>query len=102
MPTKTPLPAKHLPQRTCVGCGTVTIKRALIRVVRTQEGRVEPDPTGKKAGRGAYLCPNPQCWETAVSGGRLERSLKAHLSPEDIEGLRSFSHDLSPPMGEAG
>ncbi len=102
MPTKTPLRPKHLPRRTCVGCGTVTVKRALIRIVRTPQGRVQPDATGKKAGRGAYLCPNPQCWEKAVSGGRLERSLKAHLSPEDIEGLRSFSHELSPPMGEAG
>ena len=103
MPTKTPLPPKHLPRRTCVGCGAVTVKRALIRIVRTPEGRVLPDPTGKKAGRGAYLCADQKCWEQAVKRGRLERSLKAHLSVEDIEGLRSFSHDLGPPpTGEAG
>lgn len=101
MPTKTPLRPKHLPRRTCVGCGTVDVKRALIRVVRTPEGGVLADPTGKKAGRGAYLCPNPQCWDRAIKKGALERSLKTRLSPTDIDSLRSYSQDLKAPIGEA-
>ena len=51
-----PLRQRHIPQRTCVGCRTTTAKRQFVRIVRTAAGRVEVDLTGKKAGRGAYLC----------------------------------------------
>jgi len=54
------------------------------------------DPTGKAAGRGAYLCPKQECWEMAVKRGRLERSLRTKLSAADVEGLRSFWRDLTP------
>ena len=102
MPTKTLPRPKHMPRRSCVGCGTVTAKRALIRVVHTPQGQVLPDPTGKKPGRGAYLCPSPQCWDQAVKRGRLGRSLKVKLSPEDVDSLRSFACDLTLPVGETG
>lgn len=101
MPAKTPLRPKHVPRRTCVGCGIIAAKRSLIRVVRTAQGEVLPDPTGKKPGRGAYLCANPQCWEQAVKKGRLERSLKARLSLRDVDSLRSFAASLNLSTGEA-
>lgn len=101
MPAKTPLRPKHVPRRTCIGCGAGATKRTLIRLVRTPQGEVQQDPSGKKPGRGAYLCPNPQCWEQALKKGRLERSLKARLSPEDLDSLRSFAHSLVS-VGEAG
>src|SRR3989304_599970 len=102
MPTKTLPRPKHVPRRTCVGCGTVTAKRALIRVVRAAQGQVQADPTGKKPGRGPYLCANPRCWDQALKGGRLERSLKAKLSPQDVDSLRSFARNLIFPEGEVG
>ncbi len=74
---------KHVPQRTCVSCGSTTAKRELIRLVRTPSGAVEPDPTGKGAGRGAYLCHSLQCWEQAVNKGRLENALRTRL-PNDV------------------
>ena len=97
MPAKTPVRPKHLPRRTCVGCGSVATKRAFIRIVRTPEGDVVADPTGKKAGRGAYLCANQQCWELAIKRGRLERSLRTKLSAADIDSIRSFCNNLTPP-----
>lgn len=78
---------KHLPQRTCVGCGQVQPKRQMVRVVHTLENRVEVDPTGKRNGRGAYLCKNPACWEKALQRSALSRALKTEISPEDREEL---------------
>ena len=94
MPAKTPVRPKHIPRRTCVGCGAIAAKRDLVRVVRTPDGEVLPDPTGKRAGRGAYLCTNQECWELAAKRGKLERSLHTKLSPADVESLRSFWRDL--------
>ena len=56
---------KHVPQRTCIGCREIRPKRELIRVVRTESG-VEIDPTGKKSGRGTYLCKTKSCWDAAL------------------------------------
>ncbi len=88
---------KHIPQRTCIACRTVRGKRELLRVVRTAENRVEADPTGKQAGRGAYLCRARECWETVVSApGRLENALKLEMPirPEDLARLREFAATL--------
>ncbi len=82
---------RPVPQRTCVGCNTATNKRELVRVVRTPEGSVVADPSGKKAGRGAYVHQSPECWETALKKGRLERSLKTKLTPDDLRALRDFA-----------
>jgi predicted RNA-binding protein YlxR (DUF448 family) len=81
----------HVPQRTCVGCRQVRPKREMIRVVRTPDGGVQVDTTGKRAGRGAYLCPQQTCWEAALAGGRLSHALKTHLTPSERETLLAFS-----------
>lgn len=73
---------KHGPQRTCVACRQVKDKRCLVRLVRTADGTVEVDPTGSRAGRGAYLCDIAQCWETGIQRGGLERTLRTSLSAE--------------------
>lgn len=73
---------KHIPVRTCVACGQKEGKRALMRVVRTPSGQVEVDPTGKRPGRGAYVCPRPSCWELALKKGRLDRALRCTIPAE--------------------
>jgi len=80
---------RHVPQRTCVSCGSTTAKRELVRLVRTSTG-VEPDPTGKRPGRGAYLCHNHDCWESAVRKSRLEHALRTKLTLADREALLSY------------
>ena len=87
---------KHVPQRTCVACRSITAKRDLIRLVRRPEGQVEVDTTGKGPGRGAYLCRNPGCWELALKKSRLEAALKANLTPEDRTSLLQHSRTLAP------
>lgn len=83
---------KHVPQRTCVGCHTVMAKRGLIRVVRTPEG-ARVDPTGKLAGRGAYLHDSRRCWERGLKGA-LAGALKIELTAEDREHLAAFAATL--------
>jgi uncharacterized protein len=83
---------KHVPQRTCVGCRQTLAKRSLIRVVRTNEG-VHVDPTGKVAGRGAYLHDRRSCWERGLKGS-LAHALKTELSAQDRDNLRVFSASL--------
>lgn len=75
---------KKIPQRMCVGCGQMRAKKELIRIVRTPEGVIELDtsPSGKRPGRGAYLCRNPECLAKAVKGKRLERALEQPVSDE--------------------
>lgn len=82
---------KHVPQRTCVVCRETGAKRSLTRIVRVGEGVVEVDPTGRKNGRGAYLCDKRTCWERAVSTPILARALKTTLSQESIEHLKEFA-----------
>lgn len=72
---------RKVPLRVCIGCQEQKSKKELVRIVRTPEGSIELDPTGKKAGRGTYICPKPQCLEAAVKGRRIERSLKQPVSP---------------------
>ena len=96
-------PQKPVPQRTCVACRQVRPKRALLRLVRLAEGRVEVDAGGRKAGRGAYLCSSRQCWEAGIKAGRLEHSLKTTLSPQNRDELIDFGRSLpeESPIGEA-
>ena len=81
------------PQRTCIACRSTTEKRELIRVVRSPDG-VEIDLTGKKAGRGAYICRAPDCWEAALKKGRLDAALKTKVSPADRKRLEEFAAGL--------
>ena len=84
---------KHVPQRTCVGCRTVLGKRQLVRLVRTEQG-VLIDPTGKRAGRGAYLHDRRSCWNAGL-GGSLARALKIDLTTADRERLQAFADTLA-------
>jgi len=86
--TKKPVRKKHVPQRTCVGCREVLPKRSLIRIVRLPEA-VRVDPTGKMAGRGAYLHDQRSCWEIGLKGA-LARALKTELTDKDREELLSY------------
>ena len=70
---------KHIPQRMCISCRERSAKRTLFRIVRTPEGSVEIDATGKMNGRGAYLCDDPACWRRALSSNALARALKIEL-----------------------
>ena len=79
---------KKIPMRMCVGCREMKPKRELIRVVRSPEGEVSMDATGKKPGRGAYLCRNPQCLEKAIRNKGLERSLKVKIPQEVYDTLK--------------
>jgi predicted RNA-binding protein YlxR (DUF448 family) len=79
---------KKIPERTCVGCGTARPKRELYRIVRTPEGAVEFDKTGRKPGRGVYICPSRECLESAVRTHRLERSLETQIPQEVFDKLR--------------
>ena len=78
---------KHVPQRTCVVCREKTDKRALTRVVSTENG-VQMDLSGKMDGRGAYLCENPFCWERAVTTDVLAKALRVTLTDEDRKRLQ--------------
>ncbi len=89
-----PKPRRHIPQRTCVGCGQVQGKREMVRVVRTPEGRVEVDLTGKRNGRGAYLHKARSCWDVAITGGRLAHALKVVLLDPDRQALEAFAGSL--------
>jgi hypothetical protein len=85
---------KHVPQRTCVACRTSRPKRELVRVVRTPEGNVVVDETGKRNGRGAYLCPKRACWETALSRGLLNRALRTNVTEDAMARLAEYAADL--------
>jgi predicted RNA-binding protein YlxR (DUF448 family) len=96
-----PLRPKHVPERTCVACRSLhpeqakQPKRDLVRVVRSPQGGVSVDPTGKKAGRGAYVCANPTCWELALAKGALDRALHVSLSAEDRAALQAYAATLA-------
>jgi predicted RNA-binding protein YlxR (DUF448 family) len=79
---------KKPPLRTCLGCGREADKRELMRFVRTSDGDVHVDPSGKLNGRGGYVCTNSQCFEAAVRKKRFAAALHANLREEDIERLR--------------
>lgn len=76
---------KKIPMRQCIGCGEMRPKRDLIRVVKSKEGDIALDFTGKKAGRGAYLCRSAECLALARKNRRLERSFSCRVEPEVYE-----------------
>ena len=79
---------KKIPQRQCMGCRERKAKRELIRVVRTPEGSVNQDFGGKMNGRGAYLCPNPECLKKAIRSKSLDRSLEVEIPQEVYDRLQ--------------
>jgi uncharacterized protein len=86
-------PTKHVPQRTCIVCRQVKAKRELVRIVRTDTG-VVVDTSGKKQGRGAYLCKAKECWESGLKGNRLEYVLHAVLTQQDHQQLGEYANKL--------
>ena len=78
---------KKIPLRQCIGCGEMKSKKEMIRVIKTAEGEILLDATGRKNGRGAYLCPSMECFKKAVKGRGLERSFKMAIPREVYETL---------------
>ena len=74
---------KKIPMRKCVGCQEMKSKKEMLRVIRSQEGEFLLDATGKKNGRGAYLCPSSDCLAKAIRQKGLERSFKQAI-PQDV------------------
>lgn len=93
---------RHVPMRTCIACRQARPKRSLIRIVSSPGQEVEIDSTGKMAGRGAYLCLDPACWDTALSSSNvLPRALRTTISIEDRAVLMAF-RDQELTAGSAG
>ena len=76
------------PLRTCVACRATSEKRALVRIVRAPDGDVHVDASGKANGRGAYVCGGEDCFDTAISKGRLNTALRVNLKEDDVDRLR--------------
>ncbi len=87
-------PPKHVPQRTCVACRSHDAKRGLLRLVRISPGQIEVDETGKKNGRGAYLCRVKECWEVGLARKTLDQALKTTLDPETRARLKVYGESL--------
>ncbi|NPV92005.1 MAG: YlxR family protein [Firmicutes bacterium] len=79
---------RKVPQRMCVGCQEMRGKKELIRIVRTPTGEIVLDPTGKKSGRGAYICPVSDCLEKAIKKKQLERALNSPIEGSVLDELR--------------
>ena len=79
---------KKVPLRKCLGCEEMIGKKGLLRIVRSKEGEISLDLTGKKSGRGAYICKDLQCFEKARKRKALERSLKCKIPDEVYDRLR--------------
>lgn len=78
---------KKTPQRQCIGCGEMKNKKEMLRIIKTTEEEILIDITGKKNGRGAYVCKSSQCFNKAVKSKGLERSLKVAIPREVYEEL---------------
>ncbi len=84
---------KKIPMRQCIGCSEMKAKKEMIRVIKTAEGTISLDATGRMNGRGAYICPSSECLQKAVKSKGLERSFKMPI-PKDVYEL------LAKEMGE--
>lgn len=78
---------KKIPMRQCLGCREMKPKRELIRVVRSPEGVISLDFKGKASGRGAYICPCPECLKKAIKASALERAFSSKIPPEVYDEL---------------
>ena len=85
---------KKIPMRMCIGCREMKEKKSLIRVVRSPEGTLSLDETGKKAGRGAYLCRDSECMKKALKQHQIERQLEVTLSEEVAAQLNEVMEGL--------
>lgn len=87
---------RKIPQRMCVGCRQMKNKKELMRVVKTSEGDIQLDPTGKKSGRGAYICPNESCFNQAIKGKRLQKALEQEIPGEVIQLINKQIGEFAP------
>ena len=93
---------KKIPMRMCVGCREMKEKRDLIRIVRTPEGDAVLDATGKRSGRGAYVCRQADCLRRAIRQKQLERQLEITLTPEITDALASEMDKLNSDGSDPG
>ncbi len=89
-----PVKPRKIPMRMCVGCREMKPKKELLRVARSPEGVVSLDPTGKKPGRGAYVCYHADCLKRALKQRQLDRALDAHLDEAANEALQQTMREL--------
>ena len=80
---------KKIPMRMCVGCGGMKEKKSLVRVIKTSEDEILLDLTGKKSGRGAYLCKSMECFDKAQKGRKLERAFSCKVDAAVYEELKN-------------
>ena len=85
---------KKVPLRQCIGCHEMKSNKEMIRVIKTAEDEIMLDATGRKNGRGAYLCPSMECLKKAVKGKGLERSFKMAIPKEVYETLEKEMEEL--------
>jgi predicted RNA-binding protein YlxR (DUF448 family) len=85
---------KHVPERTCVACRNTRAKKDLIRLVVTNDNLVEIDLSGKRNGRGAYICPVYSCWEQGLKKHKLDYALKIKLGESNRQSLIAFAESL--------
>ena len=86
---------KKVPMRQCVGCGEMKSKKELIRVIKTPEDEIVLDATGRKNGRGAYICASMECLKTAIKRKGLERSLKVAIPAEVYDSLEQEMNNIA-------
>lgn len=91
---------KRIPLRQCLGCREMKAKKELVRVVRSPEGTVSVDLRGKAPGRGAYVCPNPDCLKKALRSKALSRSLEVEIPPEIYDTLTAQMEEANGPDNE--
>lgn len=84
---------KKQPARRCIACNEQKDKKELLRIVRTPEGNIEIDLTGKKNGRGAYICKSEDCLKKVIKSKKLERSFEKEISDELYENIRGVIVD---------
>lgn len=80
---------KKIPMRMCIGCGEKKPKKELVRVVKSKEGEISLDLTGKKSGRGAYICGDLKCLQKARKSRRLEKSFSCQISDDIYDAMES-------------
>lgn len=85
---------KKIPLRQCIGCGEMKSKKEMIRIIKTGEGEILVDATGRKNGRGAYICPSMDCFRKAVKNRGLERSFKMAIPEAVYQALEKEMEDL--------
>jgi predicted RNA-binding protein YlxR (DUF448 family) len=85
---------RHIPERTCIACQRKRPKWELVRIVRTPQGTLEIDSRGKKAGRGAYLCKQRECWEKGIEKKKLAHFLRTEVTLEQRARLLEYGKAL--------